>query len=150
METFVETSEEYYWKIRKFKIDEYRKKLKKPQQELLNEAHRRKLQEKEERERLEAENLAKEEEAMRLAEEKKKIFGTKKIIINDIKDIKQSRVVRVLGKKVEELTDEEIENIGIETLNNALEEIKTKIQNNRDARFKKAFNQIDYMERERR
>jgi hypothetical protein len=44
--------------------------------------------------------LAKEEEAMRLAEEKKKIFGTKKIIINDIKDIKQSRVVRVLGKKV--------------------------------------------------
>ena len=116
----------------------------------MNEAHRRKLQEKEERERLEAENLAKEEEAMRLAEEKKKIFGTKKIIINDIKDIKQSRVVRVLGKKVEELTDEEIENIGIETLNNALEEIKTKIQNNRDARFKKAFNQIDYMERERR
>ena len=150
METFVETSEEYYWKIRKFKIDEYRKKLKKPQQELLNEAHRRKLQEKEERERLEALNLLKEEEAMRLAEEKKKIFGTKKIIINDIKDIKQSRVVRVLGKKVEELTDEEIENIGIETLNNALEEIKTKIQNNRDARFKKAFNQIDYMERERR
>ena len=150
METFVKTSEDYYWKIRKFKIDEYRKKLKKPQQELLNEAHRRKLQEKEEREKLEAENLAKEEEAMRLAEELKKIFGTKKIIINDIKDIKQSRVVRILGKKVEELTDEEIENIGIETLNNALEEIKTKIQNNRDARFKKAFNQIDYLERERR
>jgi hypothetical protein len=35
LETFVETSEDYYWKIRKFKIDEYRKKLKKPQQELL-------------------------------------------------------------------------------------------------------------------
>ncbi len=100
METFVETSEDFYWKIRKFKIDEYRKKLKKPQQELLNEAHRRKLQEKEERERIDAENLAKELEAMKVAEEHKKIFGTKKIIINDIKDIKQARVVRVLGKKV--------------------------------------------------
>jgi hypothetical protein len=37
---------------------------------------------------------------MKVAEEQKKIFGTKKIIINDIKDIKQARVVRVLGKKV--------------------------------------------------
>jgi hypothetical protein len=100
LETFVETSEDYFWKIRKFKIDEYRKKLKKPQQELLNEAHRRKLQEKEERERIEDENLVKELEAMKVAEEQKKIFGTKKIIINDIKDIKQARVVRVLGKKV--------------------------------------------------
>lgn len=63
------------------------------------------MQEKEDRERQEAEKLVKEEEAMRLAEEHKKIFGTKKIIINDIKDIKQARVVRVLGKKVEELTD---------------------------------------------
>lgn len=87
---------------------------------------------------------------MRLAEEKKKEFGTKKIIINDIKDIKQSRVVRITGKKIEDLTDEEIENISIETLNNALEEIKTKIQNNRDVRYKRAFNQIDYVERERR
>lgn len=50
---------------------------------------------------------------MRLAEEMKKIFGNKKIIINDIKDIKQARVVRVLGTKVEDLTDEEIDNISI-------------------------------------
>jgi len=35
-------------------------------------------------------------------------------------------------------------------LNNALDDIKTKIQNNRDARYKKAFNHIDYAERERR
>lgn len=82
-----------------------------------------------------------------MAEEKKKEFGSKKIIINDIKDIKQSRVVRITGKKIEELTDEEIENISIETLNNALEETKTKIQNNRDVRYKRAFNQIDYLER---
>lgn len=35
-------------------------------------------------------------------------------------------------------------------MNNALDDIKTKIQNNRDARYKKAFNHIDYAERERR
>lgn len=54
---------------------------------------------------MEIEKLTKESEAIKLAEEKKKQFGAKKIIINDIKDIKQSRVVRILGKKVEELTD---------------------------------------------
>lgn len=43
---------------------------------------------------------------MKLAEELKKQFAAKKIIIGDIKDIKQARVVRVLGKKIEELTDE--------------------------------------------
>lgn len=32
LQGFVETSEEYYWKIRQYKIDEYRKKLKKPKQ----------------------------------------------------------------------------------------------------------------------
>lgn len=45
------------------------------------------------------------------------------------------------------MTDEEIEEISIETLNKALDDIKTKIQNNRDARYKKAFNHIDYTER---
>ena len=35
-------------------------------------------------------------------------------------------------------------------MNNALEDIKAKIQSNRDVRYKKAFNNIDYVERERR
>jgi len=43
LQDFVSSSEDYYWKIRQYKIEEYRKKLKKPKQELLNEAHKRKM-----------------------------------------------------------------------------------------------------------
>lgn len=43
---------------------------------------------------------------MRLADQKKKQFALKKIIISDIKQIKQHRVVRIIGKKVEDLTDD--------------------------------------------
>ena len=32
LQDFVTTSEDYYWKIRQYKIEEYRKKLKKPKQ----------------------------------------------------------------------------------------------------------------------
>lgn len=37
---------------------------------------------------------------MKLAEERKKLFGAKKIVIEDIKQIKGARVVRITGKKV--------------------------------------------------
>jgi hypothetical protein len=52
-----------------------------------------------------------------------------------------------MGKKIENLTDEEIDNLSIEVLNEHLENTKQKINNNKEARLKKIFSQVDYMER---
>lgn len=46
-QNFLQTSEEYYWNIRPYKIEQFRKKMKKPKQELENEAYRLKVLEKE-------------------------------------------------------------------------------------------------------
>lgn len=65
-------------------------------------------------------------------------------------DIKEQRIVRILDKKIENLTDEEIENIDLETFKQHLELTKLRITNNKDAKLKKAFTHVDYLERERR
>lgn len=44
-------------------------------------------------------------EAIQKNEEAQKILATKKIIINDIISIKEQRVVRIMEKKIENLTD---------------------------------------------
>lgn len=44
-------------------------------------------------------------EVIRKNEEAQKILATKKIIINDIITIKENRVVRIMEKKIENLTD---------------------------------------------
>lgn len=74
-------------------------------------------------------------------------MATKKIIINDIISIKEQRVVRIMEKKIENLTDEEIENLTIEVLNQHLENTKHKINSNREAKLKKTFTHVDYLER---
>jgi hypothetical protein len=74
----------------------------------------------------------------------------KRIVIDDIKMIKENKVVRIIEKKIEHLTDEEIENIDMETLQQHLELTKKRIANNKENRLKKAFTHIDYLERERR
>jgi len=38
----------------------------------------------------------------------------------------------------------------VETLNKDLEELRQRIQNTKDNKFKKAFSHVDYLERERR
>lgn len=55
-----------------------------------------------------------------------------------------------MEKKIEHLTDEEIENLSLEVLQQHLELTKRKITNNKEARLKKAFTYVDYLERERR
>ncbi len=42
-----------------------------------------------------------------------KLLAMKRIIINDIITIKETRVVRIMDKKIEHLTDEEIDNLSI-------------------------------------
>ena len=46
---FTEGADEYYWKIRQYKIDEYKKKLKKPKQELMLKEREREKKAKEEK-----------------------------------------------------------------------------------------------------
>ena len=55
-----------------------------------------------------------------------------------------------MEKKIEHLTDEEIENLTIEVLNQHLENTKHKINSNKEAKLKKTFANVDYLERERR
>lgn len=55
-----------------------------------------------------------------------------------------------MDKKIENLTDEEIDNLALETLQQHLEATKKKIANNKQTRLKKAFTHVDYLERERR
>lgn len=118
--------------------------------ELWKKGLQKQKEEQEQREREEAERKARELELIRLNEEAQKVLATKKIIINDIISIKEQRVVRIMEKKIEHLTDEEIENLSLEVLEQHLELTKRKINNNKEVRLKKAFNQVDYLERERR
>lgn len=48
---------------------------------------------------------------MKKNEELQKLLAAKKIVINDIISIKEQRVVRIMEKKIEHLTDEEIDNL---------------------------------------
>lgn len=91
-----------------------------------------------------------ESEAIKKGEELQKILATKKILIGDIISIKEQRVVRIMEKKIEHLTDEEIDNLTVEVLQQHLEATRKKITNNKEARLKKIFTHIDYLERERR
>ena len=47
-------------------------------------------------------------DALKQKEDAQKALMAKRIILDDIKVIKENRVVRILDKKVENLTDEEI------------------------------------------
>lgn len=58
--------------------------------------------------------------------------------------------MRIMDKKIEHLTDEEIDNLTIEVLQQHLEATKKKIANNKESRLKKAFTHVDFLERERR
>jgi hypothetical protein len=91
-----------------------------------------------------------ESEAIKKGEELQRILATKKIIIGDIISIKEQRIVRIMEKKIENLTDEEIDNLSVEVLQKHLEDTRKKITNNKEARLKKIFTHIDYLERERR
>ena len=91
----------------------------------------------------EAEERKKEEEALR-------VLAAKRNLIKDIISIKENRVVRIMDKKVEHLTDEEVENLEVEVLQQHLEATKKKIANNREAKLRKVFTHVDYLERERR
>ncbi len=84
---------------------------------------------------------------MKKNEELQKLLAAKKIVINDIISIKEQRVVRIMEKKIENLTDEEVDNLSLETLQQHLEATKKKIANNKEAKLKKAFTHVDYLER---
>jgi hypothetical protein len=107
-------------------------------------------EEREQREHEENERRVRESEAIRRGEELQKILAMKKIIIGDIISIKENRVVRIMEKKIEHLTDEEIDNLTVEVLQQHLDTTRKKIANNKEARLKKIFTHIDYLERERR
>ena len=70
--------------------------------------------------------------------------------IEDILKVKEQRVVRVSGKKIEKLTDEEIQEISLDTFKSLLEQTKTRVANDNENRNKKKFAKVDYLERERR
>lgn len=55
-----------------------------------------------------------------------------------------------MNKKIENLTDAEIEDLTIEVLEKYLEETNNKVANDNEKKNKKKFSQVDYLERERR
>lgn len=55
-----------------------------------------------------------------------------------------------MEKKVENLTDQEIDNLSIQVLAQHLEATKKKIANNKEAKLRKLFTHVDYLQRERR
>jgi hypothetical protein len=146
----MKNAEHNIWSIRQFKIEEFKKKMKKPLMELRKQGMLKEKEEREQREREENERKVRESEALKRGEELQKILALKKIIIADIVHIKEQRVVRIMDKKIEFLTDEEIDNLSLEVLQQHLENTRKKISNNKEQRLKKTFTHIDYLERERR
>ena len=96
----------------------------------------------------------KEEEDRKEAEERKRNFIKKKVLIDDIVKIKEQRIVRVPvegeKKKIQDITDDDIETIDIATFEMLLETTKAKVLSDTESRFKKKFNLLHYFERERR
>lgn len=96
----------------------------------------------------------KEEEDRKEAEERKRNFIKKKVLIDDIVKIKEQRIVRVPvegeKKKIQDITDDDIETIDIATFEMLLETTKAKVLSDTENRFKKKFNLLHYFERERR
>lgn len=105
VEEYIKTADHDIWSIRMYKINEFKKKMKEPMLELWKKGLLKKKEEEDQREREEAERKAREMEAIQKNEEAQKILATKKIIINDIISIKEQRVVRIMEKKIENLTD---------------------------------------------
>ena len=97
---YTDNAEKYIWEIREYKIEEFKRKLKKQLPELRKKAMM-KIREKEEKKaQEEAERKAEENERIRLSEEAQKLLAIKKIVINDIISIKEQRVVRIIDKKI--------------------------------------------------
>ena len=119
--------------------------MKKPLMELRKQGMQREREERELREKEEAERRVRESEALRKGEELQKLLAMKKIIVADIVTIKEQRVVRIMDKKIEFLTDEEIDNLSLEVLQQHLENTRKKISNNKEQRLKKIFTNIDYV-----
>lgn len=105
-EDYLANAEQNIWSIRQYKIDEFKKKLKKPLLELRKAGLQKEKEERELREKEEIERKIKESEAIKKGEELQKLLAMKRIIISDIITIKETRVVRIMDKKIEHLTDE--------------------------------------------
>lgn len=103
---FTNTAKEYYGTIRPYKIDEYRKKLKKPRQELEERERERQRKIQEEKRHEELMKKQREAEEKKESEEKLKMFIDKKVKISEIISVKQKRVVTLNGKRIENLTDD--------------------------------------------
>jgi hypothetical protein len=100
---FLDDSKDLYEKIRPHKSMQFHEQLKKPMKELRQEEIQRERREQEERQK--EERLRKEQDAENKRKEimKQKDLATKRDIIKDIIKIKEKRVVKVGGKKVEAL-----------------------------------------------
>lgn len=103
---FMENAEKYIWDHRGYKINEYKKmirtqipELEKKYYEGIKAANAKRKADEDERKMIEF-NVMKEKE------DKQKLLMAKRIIIDDIKMIKENKVVRIMEKKVEFLTDE--------------------------------------------
>jgi|LakMenEpi03Aug12_release.lakeMendotaPanAssembly.Ray.scaffolds.fasta_scaffold210255_3 hypothetical protein len=99
-EDYLANAEQNIWSIRQYKIDEFKKKLKKPLMELRKANLRKEKDDKERREKEEIERKIKEAEAIKKGEEMQKLLAMKRIIINDIISIKETRVIRIMDKKI--------------------------------------------------
>ncbi len=94
------TADDYYNNIRVYKIDEYKKKLKKPRQELQEKERQKERKIQEQKRNQQLQKKIKEEEERKQNEQKMKIFINKKVRINEIIAVKQNRIVKIGNKRV--------------------------------------------------
>lgn len=64
--------------------------------------------------------------------------------------MKEKRVVKHLGKKIEAFDENDLEDVTIDQLNELLKETEKKKKEDADNKYKKAFTKVDYTERARR
>lgn len=97
------------------------------------EEHNRKLEEKKLREQVETQQLK-----------------LKMDIRQEIIKIKGNQVAKIEGIKIENMTEEDLRPIQVETIVELRKNIQDKLKENQENKYKKAFTKMDYIERETR